>query len=109
MKKHKLIQWLPRAIVILYIAFISLLSLDVFEEYAFPEVLIALFIHLIPAFILIALLVLAWKKPKIGGICFILLAIIFTFFFHTYQDTMTFFILSGMPFLAGLFFLMDKR
>jgi len=109
MKKHKLIQWLPRAIVILYIAFISLLSLDVFGEYAFPEVLIALFIHLIPAFILIALLVLAWKKPKIGGACFILLAVGFTFFFHTYQDLIGFLTLSGMPFLAGLLFLTDKR
>jgi len=95
--------------MILFIGLISLFSLDVFLEYAFPEVLVALFMHLIPVFVLIAFLVIAWKKPKIGGILFILLAIGFTFFFHTYKDLPALLILSGVPLVSGMLFLVNKR
>jgi len=72
--KIKILHWAPRIICILAILLISLFALDSFS----PELTLWLqlsgfFIHLIPSFILLALLILSWKKELIGGILFTLI------------------------------------
>ena len=74
-----ILYWLPRILSILYIAFISLFALDVFGE---PQWLLALFMHLIPSFILIILTVIAWNNKPLGGVAFITLGILTSVFFH---------------------------
>ena len=60
--------WTPRVLSILFIAFLSMFSLDVFGEgLSFWRTLQALTIHLIPSFVLIAALVLAWRWEWIGA------------------------------------------
>jgi len=54
-----------------YIVFLSLFALDVFSEgYGFGATILALAIHLIPAFVLIAGLILAWRWEWIGAVLF---------------------------------------
>jgi len=101
------LHWLPRILVILYILFISLFALDVFAEYGFPEVLVALFMHLIPSFILIIMLILAWKKPKYGGISFMFLSLGFTLQFNTNRMFISFILLTCIPLLIGILFLAE--
>ena len=65
----KVIHWLPRIICILGILVISFAALDAFK----PGLTIwqqvgAYLMHLIPFFISIALLIVAWKWEFIGGI-----------------------------------------
>ena len=65
----RLLFWTPRALAIVFIAFLSLFALDVFGEgYGFWQTLLALVIHLIPTWILIALLILAWRWEWIGAV-----------------------------------------
>lgn len=105
----KYLYWTPRVLAILYILFISLFALDVFGGgYGFAELLIALFMHLIPTFILIIILLIAWKWEKVGGVIFIILSIGFTLFFNTYRHPMTLLTISGPVFLIGLLFLANK-
>jgi hypothetical protein len=60
--------WTPRVLSILFIAFLSMFALDVFGEgLGFWRTLQALSIHLIPSFVLIAALVLAWRWEWIGA------------------------------------------
>ena len=60
--------WAPRAMSIVFIAFLSMFALDVFGEgYGFWKALLALTMHLIPSFVLIAALVLAWRWEWIGA------------------------------------------
>jgi hypothetical protein len=60
--------WAPRALSIAFIAFLGLFALDVFGEgYGFWKTLLALTMHLIPNFVLIAVLVLAWRWEWIGA------------------------------------------
>ncbi len=60
--------WAPRVLSIAFIAFLSLFALDVFSEgYGVGRTLAALTIHLIPSFVLIAVLVLAWWWEWIGA------------------------------------------
>ena len=65
----RLLHWLPRALCILAILFVSLFALDAFA----PNLTIwqqwgAFLIHLIPSFFLLALLLIAWKWELAGGI-----------------------------------------
>ena len=67
----RLFHWLPRILCILAILFISLFAADSFAPgRTIWQQLSAFFIHLIPSFILLALLIVAWKWEFIGGIIF---------------------------------------
>jgi hypothetical protein len=106
--QQKLLFYFPRILSIIFILFISIFALDVFGEYKIPEVLWALVMHLIPTFILIALTILAWKKPKAGGIAFIVLSLISTIFFKTYQNIISLILISLPPFATGILFYISK-
>jgi len=108
-KRHNnLLYWLPRVLMILFILFISLFALDVFgEDYAAPEFAVALVMHLLPTIFLVVLAIVAWKWEKIGGILIILLGLLFTLFFDTYENLISFLIISVPMFLVGILFLMD--
>jgi hypothetical protein len=77
----KITHWTPRILCILAILLVSMFALDAFEpgETIWHQ-LLAFLIHLIPSFVLLASLVVAWKWEKAGGIIFILLGIAFGIF-----------------------------
>lgn len=101
-----MLTWTPRILAILYIGFISIFAFDVFDQgYTLLETTIALFMHLLPSFILIGVTVLAWKKPKIGGIVFLGFSVIFTLFFRTYRELISFLLVSVPLFVIGSLFL----
>jgi hypothetical protein len=63
--------WAPRALSIMFIGFLSLFALDVFGHgVGFWRTLVALVMHLIPSFVLIAALILAWKWEWIGAVLY---------------------------------------
>ena len=75
MKKRvtKFVYWTPRILSILFIAFLALMSLDVFDSNpGFWEAVLGLFMHNIPVFILIAVLWISWKHEIVGAIAFML-------------------------------------
>jgi hypothetical protein len=62
------LYWTPRALSILFIAFLSLFALDVFDEHlGLWRTVLALTMHLVPSFVLIAALLLAWRWEWIGA------------------------------------------
>jgi len=72
----KFLHWTPRIICILSILFISMFAADSFEQgNTIWQQLASLFMHLIPTFILTALLFIAWKWENLGGLLFILIGI----------------------------------
>ncbi len=74
--KIKLIHWLPRVFCILAILFVSMFALDSFAPgLTLGQQLAAFFMHLIPSFVLIAFLVIAWKWELIGGIIFMVIGL----------------------------------
>ncbi|MCX6610102.1 MAG: hypothetical protein NTW74_04550 [Acidobacteria bacterium] len=62
------VYWTPRILSILFIAFLSIFALDVFEEHlGFWPTLLALLLHLIPSLVLTMALLLAWRWEWIGA------------------------------------------
>jgi len=62
-------------ISILAIGFVSIFSLDAFDHGTASEQLFDFMMHLIPTFVLIIILAIAWKWELIGGIIYVLLGI----------------------------------
>ncbi len=84
----KVFHWLPRIICMLAILFISLFAADAFKPgLTIWQQLGAFIIHLIPSFILFAILLVAWKWEYVGGIIFIIIGLGLTplIFKHNYQ------------------------
>jgi lysylphosphatidylglycerol synthetase-like protein (DUF2156 family) len=65
---RRILFWTPRALCFAFAIFLSLFALDVFNEgYGFWKTLVALMIHLVPAFIVLAVLALAWRWEWVGA------------------------------------------
>jgi hypothetical protein len=74
------IYWTPRILSIIFICFLALFSLDVFSpELSFWQTIGALFMHNIPSFILLAVLLISWKYEIVGGVVFILAGLLYVF------------------------------
>lgn len=103
--EKRFLYWLPRVLGLLFIVFLSMFSFDVFGEYHGWELLVAFIMHIIPSLVLIGVLVLAWKIPKWGGAAYIVLGIIFTIFFKTYTEIISFLLISSpLLIVGGLFY-----
>ena len=74
-KALKIVHWTPRILCICAILFVSLFALDAFGHGGgFWKELGDFIIHLIPSFILLLFLIIAWKWELIGGIVFTVIA-----------------------------------
>ncbi len=113
-KINKFIYWAPRILAILFVLFLALFSLDVFEEnYGFWGTIAGLLMHNIPAFILLAIVVISWKHELVGAIAFILAGLLYVLM--TFRGVMSgldwrialawSLQIAGLAFLVGILFL----
>ena len=101
----KILYWTPRIASILFILFVSLFALDVFDAgYTFGETLLALFMHLIPSFTLLAALILAWKQEWIGALLYIGFAGWYILEAWGIFHWSVYALMAGIPLIVGLFF-----
>ena len=71
-----LFHWLPRIICILAILFVSMFALDSFAPgLTIGQQLVTFLMQLIPSFVLLTFLILAWKWELIGGILFTIIGV----------------------------------
>ena len=106
----KLLYWTPRALCIVFIILTSLFALDVFgESKGIWETILALLMHLIPTFILIAILVITWRRELIGGILFSVLG--FTYIINMWGQfpLMTYIVVAGPLIITGILFLLNWK
>ena len=100
------IFWTPRILGILFAVFISLFALDVFGEgYGFWEAILALLIHLVPTYLVIVALILAWRWERIGGSLFITLGAFYLIWTWGKFPWVAYLAISGPLTLIGLLFL----
>lgn len=106
-RKLNVLYWTPRILGMFFICFLAIFALDVFVPgKSIGYYLIALFMHLLPNFILLGLLLVAWKYERIGGTIFLIIGVFFTYFFKTYEHVINVVVISCPLFLIGLLFLL---
>jgi len=113
----KILYWLPRTLCIIAILFISLFALDAFAPgLTIWQQIGDFLIHLIPSFILLILLIIAWKWELIGGIIFTVIGIGLSpiVFIHNYNMNHSVWMSLGiislvtLPFaLVGILFIVN--
>jgi hypothetical protein len=116
-----IIVWAPRILAILYILFLALFSLDVLDmDLGFWETAVGLFIHNIPSFVLLIVLIISWKHEIVGGVVFILAAAAFIAMqaadlakhpsrADTFAPFLTMLTIAGPALVAGVLFLIARR
>jgi hypothetical protein len=110
-KVSKFVYWTPRILSIIFLLFLTLFSLDVFEPgLTFWQIVAGLLMHNIPTFILLAVLLISWRYEIVGGVAFILAGIAYIIMlfmnpqFEWYMLSWAITI-SGPAFLIGALFL----
>ena len=100
------LKWIPRILAILLVFFLLQFSFDIFRSpILFWLKIKGFFINSVPALLFLINLIYSWKYPKIGGIIFIVLGLIFITFFHTYSVITSFFIITLPACLIGGLFI----
>lgn len=68
---RRLLFWSPRILCIAFAVFLSLFATDVLsEQHGFLKTAVALLIHLIPVYIVLAVLLAAWQWEWVGAVLF---------------------------------------
>ncbi len=113
MKINKFIYWTPRLLGIIFILFLMMFSLDVFQPgRTSQQIAIGLFMHNIPALFLLITLVISWKYEIFGGIIFIFAGLLYILMltlnprFEWYMLSWSV-IIAGPAFIIGILFMLN--
>ena len=69
--KIKILHWSPRLLAIASILFISLFAADAFSsEFTLYRQIVGFLIHMIPSIVLLAMLLISWKRELLGGVVY---------------------------------------
>jgi len=109
MKKsvRQTLVWTPRLLGILFVLFLSLFALDIFEmNLGFWGTILGLLMHLIPSIALAIAIALAWKWEWVGAALFAGWAIFYAAAFRGFHWSV-YAMISGIPLVIGILFLLD--
>lgn len=99
-----------RVLALAMILFISLFAADVFVEgRGFWETLKALLVHLIPTFLLVCVLFIAWRNERWGSALYLLLGLAYILVAYGKFDGLTMLVISGPLLLTGVLFWLSWR
>jgi hypothetical protein len=106
--KHFLTLWSPRILGIAVSFVLSLFALDAFTSGRPVDRAVADFVmHLVPALAVLAVVMMAWRRPWMGGVTFVLLAAAYALAARSRLDWVL--VISGPLLVVGLLFLWSWR
>jgi len=104
---HKMLFWTPRVLSLLFVGFISIFALDVFNEYQGWAVVLPLFIHLIPSLFLLLVIAAAWKYELLGAALFFAGAILYVWEAGLDKPWSWYVFIAGPAALVGALYLLS--
>lgn len=102
-----LVMWAPRVAGLLMAAFLAIFALDAFEGRSVLAAIPAFAIHLIPSFLVLAVVAIAWKFEWVGAAAFLALAALYAVMVHGRIDWVA--AISGPLVVIGVLFLASWR
>lgn len=102
---NKFLHWSPRLLSLLFLIFLSLFALDVFNEYQGWAALPALLTHLLLPLVLLLATIAAWKWDLVGVITFFAFAIYYVIMVGFDRHWSWYVSISGPAIIIGALFL----
>ncbi len=115
-KINRFVYWTPRILSIIFILFLAIFSLDIFDmKLGFWETILGLFMHNIPVFVLLVVLLISWKREIVGGIVFTLAGVLYVaiMLINMLRNSFEWYMISwiitiaGPAFLIGILFIIN--
>lgn len=101
----RVLFWGPRILCILFAVFVSLFALDVFSEgWGFWQTILALVMHLVPTYVVVFALVIAWRWEWVGALLFTGLGVFYLVGTWRRFPWITHLAIAGPLFLVGVLF-----
>jgi hypothetical protein len=105
---QRLLFWSPRVLCILFAALLSLFAFDVFSEgVGVGEAILAFLLHLIPVYLVVIVLVVAWRREWVGAVLFNALAAFYVLWTWGRFHWSAYAVISGSLALIGVLFLVN--
>ena len=77
----KLLYLSPRVLSVVFIIFLALFSLDVFDSTSGAgNITVGLFVHNVPSIVLLIITVIAWRRELVGAVAFFSGALLYVIF-----------------------------
>jgi hypothetical protein len=115
--KEKVLYWLPRLLCIGAILFVSMFALDAFQPgMTLLEQVEGFLIHMVPSFVLLTVLLVAWKWELVGGVVITLIGLGFSPFVylmnynrnHSVGLSLSIILMINLPFvIVGVLFILN--
>jgi hypothetical protein len=103
-----LLFWAPRVFCLLYAVFFSLFALDAFDEaHGFWKTVLAIFIHLVPTWIVLGILALSWRWEWTSALLSGCVGVWYVISTSGRMHWSAYVLISGPLFLVGSLFLID--
>lgn len=104
-RTRRRLVWAPRILGLLFAGFLSLFALDAFSEHdGFVSIAVALLMHLVPTFVVLVVLAVAWRREWFGALGFAALGVLYVVWTRGSFPMATYLAISGPLFvIAGLF------
>ncbi|OFW03219.1 MAG: hypothetical protein A3H96_19135 [Acidobacteria bacterium RIFCSPLOWO2_02_FULL_67_36] len=104
-RENRLLRWAPRVLGLGMALFLSVFALDAFGEGGLLRNVAGFLIHLIPSFIVLAVLIAAWRRALVGATGFIALALIYVVMTWGRFPLSVYLVIAGPLALTGVLFL----
>lgn len=105
-----ILRWVPRVLGVAFALFLAIFALDVFEEgLGIGGTIVALLIHLIPTWLVLAAVAIAWKHEVAGAVAFFGLAAAYVAMAGSRFPVSTILLIAGPPVAIGVLFLISGR
>jgi hypothetical protein len=102
----RLQYWMPRVLGVLFAGFLAMFALDVFDErLGFWQTVVTLAMHLIPAAIVLAAVLLGWFSDLAGAVIMVVFGLAYAIQFSNHLTWVL--CIAGPAFVIGLLFFLS--
>jgi hypothetical protein len=93
---------------VLFGLFLLLMASDSFETGISLHNIAGFFVHSIPAAVITGASVLGFFRPRPGSYTYLIIAITFTIYFHTYRNALNLILISFVPIVISILLFVDS-
>ena len=106
---ERFLRWAPRVLCLVFAVFVGLFALDAFEPgRSLGTNLLAFASHLIPTYVVLALLIIGWRWPKVAGALFIAGGCWYALRAGVRPHLSWIVVVSGPAWITGILFLLSQ-